>query len=134
LEQLSTAREVTILSCNTCTRYCGTGGRLAMDHLAFHLNNNGVTVVGKELVTKVCIQEQLRGRNPTKTIVLMACSSGLISAKETWPDAVIVPTNTTLGIGSYDPETSSATLLFPFAGYETSRGAQFPSLNTETIR
>ncbi|MCG7840398.1 MAG: hypothetical protein MIO87_00650 [Methanomassiliicoccales archaeon] len=134
LEQLSTTREVTILSCNTCAHYCGTGGRLAMDHLAFHLNNNGVTVVGKELVTKVCIQEQLRGCNHTKTIVLMACSSGLISAKEAWPDAVIVPTNTTLGIGSYDPDTGSATLLFPFPGHETSRGARFPSLNTEAIR
>ena len=42
LGQLSTAREVT-LSCNTCAHYCGTRGRLAMDHLAFHLNNNGVS-------------------------------------------------------------------------------------------
>ena len=64
----------------------------------------------------------------------MTCSFGLISAKEAWPDAVIVPTNTTLGIGSYDSDTALATLLFPFPGYETSRGARFPSLNTETIR
>ena len=57
----------------------------------------------------------------------MTCSFGLISAKEAWPDAVIVPTNITLGIGSYDPETGSATLLFLFPGHETSRGSHFPA-------
>jgi hypothetical protein len=97
-----------------------------MDHLAFHLEEHGITVIAKELVTKVCIQEQLGHCTPSKNIVLMACSSGLISVREFWPEARIFPTNITLGLGSYDQESGAATLLLPFPGHEGSKGRKFP--------
>jgi hypothetical protein len=133
VERLEKGREVTILSCNSCAHYCGTGGRLAMDHLAFHLERNGIPVVAREIVTKVCIQEQLRKCDVTDIIVLMACSSGLVSATEVWPEAEIIPTNITLGLGPYDPDRGSATLLFPFPGHEGSKGLLFPGERLEEL-
>jgi hypothetical protein len=126
LEGLVPGEAVTLLSCNSCAHYCGTGGRLAMDHLAFHLEEQGISVIAKELVTKVCIQEQLRHCTVSDNIVLMACSSGLVSVREIWPEARIFPTNITLGLGSYDLESGAATLLLPFAGHESSVGKKFP--------
>lgn len=126
LEGLSPGKGVIIISCNSCAHYCGTGGRLAMDHLAFHLEQRGIPVIAKELVTKVCIQEQLRRCSISDNIVLMACSSGLASAQEAWPDAIIFPTNITLGLGPYDLERGVASLLLPFPGFERYVGKEFP--------
>lgn len=131
LDLLTPGEEVTVISCNTCTHYCGTGGRLAMDHLTFHLEIHGISVVGKELVTRVCLQEQLRHCSVQGTIVLMACNSGLASVREAWPDKKIVVTNDTLGLGSYHPEAGRATLLFPFPGHECLKGQSFPADDLE---
>jgi len=131
IDRLETGDVVTIVACNSCAHYCGTGGRLAMDHLAFHLQEKGVTVARKEVVTKVCIQEQLRRCKCEGTIVLMACSSGLVSAREAWPEADIIHTNETLGLGSYDFERRSAILLLPFPGHEDLVGERFPNQTLE---
>lgn len=126
IDLLSPGDVVTIVACNSCPHYCGTGGRLAADHLAFRLRERGVTVARRELVTKVCIQESLHRCKVQGTIVLMACDSGLVSARGVWPDAVIIPMNETLGLGCYDQESGKATLLLPFPGYEGMQGEMFP--------
>jgi hypothetical protein len=126
LEGMAPGEGVTIISCNSCAHYCGTGGRVAMDHLAFHLEEQGIPVIAKQLVTKVCIQEQLKRCSASDNIVLMACSSGLVSVQEAWPKARIFPTNITLGLGTYDVESGLATLLLPFSGHEGSVGKRYP--------
>ena len=134
IDRLVPGDVVTIVACSSCTHYCGTGGRLASDHLAFRLQERGITVAGRELVTKVCIQESLHRCKVQGTIVLMACSSGLVSARGVWPDAEIIPMNETLGLGSYDQECGKATLLLPFPGYEDLKGESYPKTSEEELQ
>jgi len=101
--QLKKRYRINIVSCNSCTRMCETGGKEAMKKLSMRLRKDGFNVVDMDLIGMACDFDQLK-KNELKgdVTIILACDSGVYNLKKLFPRRKIIPALDTLGLGVWD--------------------------------
>jgi hypothetical protein len=99
---------IAIISCNTCTRVCKTGGEGIIEDLARQLRADGFDVVSESLVTTAChydyVADLVLPTNLTAAIV-MACEVGWVAVvQRVGKHAKVVRACTTSGLLSSVPK------------------------------
>jgi hypothetical protein len=115
IAQLDDDDKIVVWTCNDCVRYCGLGGREAMDALADRLEADGYNVLRRELVGISCNRMLVRNRmtHPAlkqafaeATVVIpLVCSEGYETIQYVFKKIRVVETTETLGLGVYSEET-----------------------------
>jgi len=101
--QLKKSDKIGIISCNACSRLCGTGGEKLMQQLANKLKKDGFNIVDMDLIGIPCDFDQLQKSQLHGNVQLvMACDAGVYNLKKLFPKHKIIGTNKTLGIGAHE--------------------------------
>ncbi|MGI6588565.1 MAG: 2Fe-2S iron-sulfur cluster-binding protein [Peptococcia bacterium] len=122
-KQIAADDKVVIISCNTCVKACGVGGRQNMSTLEKMLKADGYTVLGKDLISIGCtlnLVERHR-QDPKKkemyeaatVIIPLICEDGLKAVQAVFRDKKVIPIAKTLGTGNFTMERG-VVLTHPF--------------------
>ena len=123
-----------IISCNTCVRFCGTGGLEKMEELASQLRREGYTVEEELLLTAACIRDYIERARLSKgltKIIALTCDAGWASIKQALPDVEVIKANETLGIMVVSPGNGVLKLMKTFKKYKNRAGDEFGLLTGE---
>ena len=96
-------KKIGIVSCNSCSRVCETGGRKKMEELAERLKGDGYDVTNTDLIPMACNLDL--AKKPTyesDVLIVLACDSGVYTFESLFPTKKIVPGLNTIGIGARD--------------------------------
>jgi hypothetical protein len=95
---------VVVVSCNSCTRIMGTGGKEKMTEFAQRLKDKGF-VVEQQVLVPVCCNTEMVKRITVEAehIVVLACDAGVYNLRQRFPKKNIVAALETLGIGVWGP-------------------------------
>ncbi len=132
--QLNKTDRIAIISCNTCVRFCGTGGLEKMEELAAQLRKDGFTVVDELLVTAACIRDYIERARISKNInkvIALTCDAGWTSIKQALPNVDVIRANETLGIMIVSPSKGVLKLMKTFEKYKDRKGEEFGLLTGE---
>ena len=103
--ELDPKKTIGIVSCNTCVRFCQTGGQEAMKALEKKLVADGFKVVDTDLIGAPCLfQEIAATRLRGEITVVLACKSGFHNLQKAFPGKTLVSGLETLGLGAVDKE------------------------------
>ena len=92
-----------IVSCNSCSRACETGGRKTMEELAERLKKDGFEIVDMNLVPMACnIDLAKRPKYEADVLLILACNAGVFTFQTIFPSKDIVPALNTIGFGARD--------------------------------
>ncbi len=92
-----------IVSCNSCSRVCETGGRKSMEELAERLRSDGFEVVDEDLVPMACNIDLAKKKDyKGDVLVILACDSGVVTYQTLFPSKRIIQALDTIGLGSRD--------------------------------
>lgn len=115
VDQLEDDDRIIVWTCNDCVRYCGFGGREAMDALADRLEGDGYHVLRRELVGISCNRGLVRSRmtHPTlkdafkeaTVIIPLVCSEGYETVHYVFKNVRVIEMTETFGLGVYSEET-----------------------------
>ncbi len=122
---------ISLISCNTCVRFCGTGGIEVMNKLANRLRKDGFTVADKILVTAACIRdytERARKSKGITKVIALTCEAGWISIKQALPNITVIKANKTLGIMVVSPSKGIFKLMKTYKEYDKRKGDEFELL------
>lgn len=101
--ELDPQKTIGIVSCNTCVRFCQTGGVKIMEELEKKLKADGFKVVDTDLIGAPCMfQEIAATRLRGEITIVLACASGLHNLKEAFPGQTLVAGLETIGLGAVD--------------------------------
>jgi len=101
--ELKKGNKIGIISCNSCAKLCGTGGKEQMMLLAKQLKKDGFDVIDKKVIGSVCNFDQLkRSKVKGDTIIVLACSAGLYNVKQIYKNKKIIPALDTIGLGVWN--------------------------------
>lgn len=132
--QLSRADRIAIISCNTCVRFCGTGGADKLDELGHRLRIDGFSITDQILVTAACVRDYIeRSRlssGITKAIAL-TCDGGWASIKQALPNVEVIKANETLGIMIVSPSKGVVKLMKTYKAHKDRLGDEFALLTGE---
>ena len=104
-EELDPKKTIGIVSCNTCVRFCQTGGVEIMEDWKKKLTADGFKVVDTDLIGAPCLfQEIAATRLRGEITIVLACESGLHNLKEAFPGQALVAGLETVGLGAVDKE------------------------------
>ena len=96
-------KTIGIVSCNSCSRACETGGRAKMMELAERLTSDGFDVITTDLIPMACnIDLVKRPKYESEVLVVLACDSGVYTLETLFPSKKVVPALNSLGIGARD--------------------------------
>ena len=96
-------KTIGIVSCNSCSRACETGGREKMMDLAERLKSDGFDVITTDLIPMACnIDLVKRPKYESEVLVVLACDSGVYTLETLFPSKKVVPALNSLGIGARD--------------------------------
>jgi len=129
--ELSKADRIALISCNTCVRFCGTGGVERMEELAFQLRKEGYSVTDQVLVTAACICDytQRARLSPGITkVIALACDCGWTSIRRALPNVDVIKANRTLGIMIVSPSKGVIKLMKTYEAYKDRLGDEFELL------
>jgi len=135
--KLAKTDRIAIISCNTCVRFCGTGGLEKMEELASQLRKDGFTVVDELLVTAACIRDYTERARLSKSInkvIALTCDAGWTSIKQALPGVEVIKANETLGIMIVSPSKGVLKLMKAFEKYKKREGDEFGLLTGEPMK
>ncbi len=103
--QLKKSDKIGIVTCNTCTRVCETGGEKEMNELAKRLKEDGFNVVDTDVIPVACNIDQARKpKYEGDILIVLACEAGAYSLKKLFPNKKIIDAVNTIGISARDEE------------------------------
>lgn len=132
--RLKKTDRIGIISCNTCVRFCGTGGLEKIEALASQLRKDGFIVEEELLVTAACIRDYIERANLSKgltKIIALTCEAGWTSIKQALPDMEVIRANETLGIMVVSPGNGVLKLMKTYKKYKNRAGEEFGLLTGE---
>lgn len=101
--QLKKSDKIGIVTCNTCTRICETGGTKQMKSLARRLEKDGFNVVDTDVIPIACnIDLARKPKYKGTTLIVLACVAGVYALKKLFPKKNIIDAVNTIGISARD--------------------------------
>lgn len=101
--ELDKEKTIGIVSCNTCVRFCQTGGRDVMEELSQKLKEDGFKVVDTDLIGAPCMfQELMANQLRAEITIVLACKSGFHNLHQAFPNKKLVEGLKTIGLGAID--------------------------------
>ena len=102
--ELNKNDKISIVSCNDCSRLCGTGGKKGLEEMKKVLEDSGYNVVDTFLLAPVCDKDlDKRIVKPQGNVVLvLACDSGYHNINILFKDKKVIPALDTIGLGAFD--------------------------------
>jgi hypothetical protein len=132
--QLNRADRIAIISCNTCVRFCGTGGADKLDEMGHRLRMDGFSVTDQILVTAACVRdyiERSRLSSGITKVVALTCDGGWASIRQALPSVEVIKANETLGIMIVSPSKGVLKLMKTYRAYKDKLGNEFALLTGE---
>lgn len=100
---INPGEKIGVVSCNSCSRACETGGRDRMDELAERLKKDGYLVVDEDLIPMCCNLDLVKKPEyDGEVLIVLACDAGVYTLNKLFPDKKIIAGNDTMGLGARD--------------------------------
>lgn len=132
--QLKKTDRIAVITCNTCVRFCGTGGVEKMDELTSKLRRDGFTVTDQVVLTAVCINDYImntRLSGGLTAAVVLACEAGWSSVKQRLPDKNVVKGTETMGLVIADRNKGVEKLMLAYDAHKDKLGNEYHLLTGE---
>lgn len=133
-ENLKKNDKIAMICCNSCVRFCGSGGLQYMNDLASKLRADGYTVTDIIPTTALCVHDYVRNARVSDgitAVVVSACVAGWTSASRRWKDIKVIPTVETLGLVIGDRRVGIFKLMMPFEAYKDLAGCEWQMMSGE---
>ncbi len=133
-EQLSKNDKIALICCNTCVRFCGSGGVKYMYDLASKLRADGYTVTDVIPTVALCVHDYVRNARVSDgvtAVVVSACDAGWTSASRRWKDIKVIPTVDTFGIVIADRRIGLIKLMMPYEKHKDVVGQEWHLITGE---
>jgi len=131
-ENLSKDDKIALISCNSCVRFCGSGGVKYMNDLASRLRSDGYTVTDVIPTVALCVHDYVRNARVSDgvtAVVVSACIAGWTSASRRWKDTKVIPTVETFGIVIGDRRVGNVKLMMAFDKYKDLVGQEWQMMS-----
>jgi len=103
--QLDKNDKISLVSCNSCVKFCETGGEEKMREMSGRLKKDGFQVVDTDLIGVACDLDQVKKETfDGDVIIVFACEAGIHNIKKLAGDKKIIAALDTVGIGTRDRE------------------------------
>jgi hypothetical protein len=113
-KQLNRNDRISLVSCNSCVRFCQTGGLEEMKKVAKKLQKEGYNVIDMDLIGAACDLGQIKKEEfDGDVIIAFTCDAGIYNLEKLVKNKKIVPALKTTGIGTRDRE-GKVTLIKKF--------------------
>lgn len=122
-KELGEEDKIVVWACNVCSKFCGVGGRENMNALADKLEQDGYTVIRRELIGMSCLLDLVRKRKSDEAtarifeeataIIPLTCEDGYDDVKYVFKDKKVIKVTKTLGLGIFSLEKGML-LTYPF--------------------
>ena len=132
--QLKKTDRIAVITCNTCVRFCGTGGLEKMEEMTTKLRREGFTVTDQVVLTAACINNYImntRLSGGLTAAVVLACEAGWSSVKQRLPDKNVVKGTKTMGLVIADRNKGVEKLMLAYADYKDKLGNEYHLLTGE---
>lgn len=132
--QLKKDDRIALITCNSCVRFCGTGGVGKMEELASKLRRDGYVVSDEVTLVGVCLQDHVRNARLSKGVtaaVVLACEAGWTSVKQRLRDENVIRGTRTMGLVVVDREKGVEKLMMPYQDFKDQLGDEFKLLTGE---
>lgn len=133
-EQLKKNDRIAVITCNTCPRFCGSGGVEKMEELSSKLRKDGFIVTDQIVLAAACINDyivntRLSGR--LTAAVVLACDAGWSSIKQHLKDKNVVKGTETIGLVVVDREKGVEKLMLAYEDHKDELGNEYHLLTGE---
>ncbi len=133
-EQLKKTDRIGVITCNTCVRFCGSGGVEKMEELTSKLRRDGFTVTDQVVLTAVCLNDHVmntRLSGGLTAAVVLACDAGWSSVKQRLTDKNVVKGTETLGLVVADRNKGVEKLMLAYDAHKNKLGNEYHLLTGE---
>ncbi|NLX47904.1 MAG: hypothetical protein GXY70_07040 [Euryarchaeota archaeon] len=133
-ENLSKDDKIALISCNSCVRFCNSGGVKHMNDLASKLRADGYTVTDVIPTVGLCVHDYVRNARVSEgitAVIVSACIAGWTSASRRWRDIKVIPTVETFGIVIADKRVGNMKLMMAFDKYKDLVGQEWQLMTGE---
>ena len=127
-KQLKKDDRIAVITCNTCPRFCGSGGVEKMEKLASLLRKDGFVVSDQVVLSAACINDYImnfRLSGGLTAAVVLACEAGWSSIKQRLKDKNVIKGTETLGLVIADREKGVEKLMMPYEKHRDKRGNEY---------
>jgi len=103
--QLKKSDKIGLVSCNSCVKFCETGGEEKMQKMAARLTKDDFDVVDVDLIGVACDLDQVKKETfDGEVIIVFACDAGIFNVQRLVKDKKVISALDTIGIGTRDKE------------------------------
>ncbi|RLC39180.1 hypothetical protein DRH27_00365 [Candidatus Falkowbacteria bacterium] len=103
--QIKVDDNIGLVSCNSCVKFCETGGEEKMAEMAERLKKDGYKIVDTDLIGVACDLDQVKKETfDGDVIIVFGCDAAVDNIKKLAPDKKVLPALDTIGIGTRDRE------------------------------
>lgn len=134
--QLSKNDRIAVITCNSCVRFCGTGGVDKMEMLASKLRKDGYVVSDEITVVAACLHDHVRNARLSGGVtaaIVLACEAGWASVKLRLKDKKVIKATKTMGLVIVDREKGVEKLMMPYEDFKDQAGKEFKLLTGEPL-
>ena len=104
-DMLNKQKKTAIISCNSCSSACGTGGRKKLDEITMSLKKDGYDVVQTDLIPMPCnVDLAEMPKFDVDEFLILACDAAVNTFQMIFPDKKIIPGLNTIGLGARDAQ------------------------------
>jgi len=132
--QLKKDDRIAIFTCNSCVRFCGTGGVDKMEALASRLRRDGYVVSDEIVLVAACLHDHVRNARLSGGVtaaVVLACEAGWASVKQRLRGENVIKGTNSMGLIVIDREKGVEKLMMPYKDYKDQLGNEFKLLTGE---
>jgi len=103
--QLNKNDNIGLVSCNSCVKFCETGGEEKMAEMAERLKKDGFRVVDVDLIGVACDMDQVKKEIfDGDVIIVFGCDAAVYNIKKLVGGKKVLLALDTIGIGTRDKE------------------------------
>jgi len=103
--QLNKKDKIGLVSCNSCVRFCETGGEEKMQEMSERLKKDGFEVVDIDLIGVACDLNQVKKETfDGDVIIVFGCDAATYNVKKLVNNKKVLNALDTIGIGTRDKE------------------------------
>jgi hypothetical protein len=127
-DQLSKDDRIAVITCNSCVRFCGTGGVAKMEELANKLRRDGYVVSDEVTLVGVCLNDHVRNTRISEGVtaaIVLACEAGWSSVKQRFREENVIRGTKTAGLVCVDREKGVEKLMMPYKDFEDLVGNEY---------
>ena len=127
-KQIKKDDRIAVITCNTCPRFCGSGGVQKMEEMALHLRKDGFIVSDQLVLSAACINDYImnaRLSGGLTAVIVLACEAGWSSIKQRFKDKNVIKGTETLGLVIADREKGVEKLMMPYKKHKDKQGNEY---------